>query len=106
MGNTQSKMLPTDADFDRVEYKPALKWAKLLQGKYSIKGKRELSTQYGDAMILSLTPFEEGETVEVWAPNRLMRQLQDKPDAKYLRNNGLRVSSKNKTHKFHSFDLI
>ena len=113
MENTQSKMLPTDADFDKAELKTsALKWAELTEGKYIIEGRRELTTSYGDAMILTLSPYDDGdvcgnmnETVEVWACNRLMQKLKHQPDTKCIRNNGLRISQKNKGHEYYSFDL-
>lgn len=109
MENSQSKMFPTDAEFDKVEDKPTMKWADLPQGIYRIEGQRELSTQYGDALILTLQPSIDSNmsgTVDVWCPNRLVEKLRTKPDTKYIRNNGLKVSQNNKAHKYHSFDLL
>ena len=84
-----------------------MKWAALPQGKYIIEGMRELSTQYGDAIILTLTAFEDlDDTIEVWTCERLREQIKNKHDFKYVRNNGLKLSQKNKTHSYYSFDLL
>lgn len=106
---TNTKMFPSDEDFARAEIQPAIKWADLPQGKYCIAEKKEVKTKYGDTLILTLTPYKDEKCLEnilVWAPERLVQQLKEKPDARYIRNDGLKVSSKNKSHKFHSFVLL
>ena len=106
----KDESFPTNADFDKAEHKPAIKWRELTQGIYRIEGRREFNTQHGNALILSLyKPGEDGietDVVEVWAPERLQDQLKNKPSAEYIRKNGLKTSQKNRAHQYHSFDLM
>ena len=109
MGNTQSKLkaFPTDSDFNKVEYKPATKWADLPHGIYSIEEKRAMpKTKYGESMIITLTPNGSDNVCEVWVPSRIMKALVDKPNAEYLRNNGMKKSQINKGYEYYSFELL
>ena len=101
-------MLPTDADFDSVKT-PVMKWADLPLGKYIIRGKKTLkANKFGPAMIVKLQPLEasKDQTIQVWAPASLIRQLSENPETAYLRNNGLKPSAKNEGRKYYSFDLL
>ena len=105
MGNTQSKMLPTDADFDKVG-EPVLKWRDLPVGKYIIKAKKPFKSQFGDGMKLILIPFEGTEAVEVWACMNLVKDLLERSEVEYIRHEGLKQSGKNETQQYFSYSLL
>ena len=109
MVNTQNKLkaFPTDSDFDKVEYKPATKWADLPHDIYRIDEKRAMpESKYGESMIITLTSDSSDDVYEVWAPSRIMRALVVRPNAEYLRNNGMKASRTNKGNEYYSFELL
>ena len=103
---------PSDQEFDAVHQSraqlhedPVKKWRDLPHACFRIIGKQELTTSLGPAAILSLESIQ-GEIVKVWAPQRLVKELEVSPAAQFICNNGLKESSRNPNRQYYSFDLL
>ncbi len=84
-----------------------IKWRELETGKiYAITNANFITTQYGDACIITLHSDDNDQ--DVWAPSALRNKLQresDKPFPRYVRSKGL-VKNKNNTRSYFGFDLV
>lgn len=83
----------------------AMKWRELTEGQiYEIVGAEFITTQYGEACVLTL-----GDGEKVWAPSALCTRLKNennKPFPRYVRPTGFKQSKKNWNQRYHSFDLV
>ena len=82
-----------------------IKWRELPRGIYAIKDSKQMTTKFGDTVVLMIET-EDGTAYKVWAPNRLAKQLTSDPGARYVRNMGLRESANNPAKSYFDFDIL
>lgn len=85
----------------------AIKWRELEQGKiYTILDVKVFNTRFGEACVLHL----DGD-INVYSPSSLTKRLKEDiksevPFPRYVRSTGLKQSTQNAAHTYHSFDLV
>ena len=84
---------------------PSLKWRELTIGViYRIDKMKSVTTRYGPGTILELTTRED-DKVEVWAPDRLVKDLEWSGLPSYVRPLGLEQCKNDTTKEYHKYEL-
>ena len=85
---------------------PSLKWRELTIGViYRIDKMKSVTTRYGPGTILELTTRED-DKVEVWVPDRLVKDLGWSGLPRYVRPFGLVQCIKDTTKMYHKYELL
>ena len=85
---------------------PPSKWRELTIGViYRIDKMKSVTTRYGPGTILELTTRED-DKVEVWVPDRLVKDLGWSGLPRYVRPFGLVQCIKDTTKMYHKYELL
>lgn len=87
---------------DQQKQDSTKRWTDLEIGEiFTITDYELVKIKDDDRLIVSLSDFGK-----VWAPQTLIPKLKGKTLPFYVRPNGLKQSIRNKTHKYHDYDLV
>ena len=82
-----------------------IKWRDISIGVlFKVTQASQITTRYGPATILELQT-REGETMSVWAPDRLAKELKGGDYPRYIRSHGLVPCKLDTSKHFYKFDL-
>ena len=97
---------PLEEDFPQEEiFTETIKWRELPLGVWEIIKAKQVNTRYGPALVLTVKNDSEG-TKDVWAPDRLQRNLHEKPKTQWILHQGFATSKKNPERRYFNFKLM
>lgn len=96
---------PSEADF-YSKSPQIIKWRELPQGIFKLAAYKEVTTQYGSKLILTLKTKQD-ETFTVWALARLETELRAlKMEVNFINNIGMCQTGNDKYPLYYDFQLI
>ena len=82
------------------------KWRDISIGVlFKVTQANEITTKYGPATILEMQT-REGETMSVWAPDRLAKELRGGVYPRYVRSLGLTACKQDYNKSYYKYELL
>ena len=101
---------PSEEEFAKkaksTAYPPTLKWRDLVSDViYSIDNYRAIPTKFGISTILEISK-RNGEKFEVWAPTRLVQDLETSDMPRYVRPLGSVPCTGDSNKNYYKYELM
>ena len=101
---------PSEEEFAKqaksTVYPPTLKWRDLIVGViYRIDNYRAIPTKFGISTILEISKINN-DKVEVWAPTRLVQDLESSSMPRYIRPLGLVSCTGDSNRNYYKYELM
>ena len=90
-----------------AKQKNTLKWRELEAGRiYCITRMKMVQTKFGQAGVLTMCNIANPVELQVWAPQRLVHELQLEELPRYVRPLGKRQCQCNPSQSYHAYELV